>query len=169
MATRSFIIIKVRKEDIGKEFKFNESLLPVPLDKWQEKNLDGTIWRDESGEDMCQPVVINDQYIGIYCHWDGYPSGVGAELKKHFKDYASVLNLIVGGSCSSITNGRVRHYANRQKEEWKYLVPSQGKSQSALGRVGRDSWAEYAYCFDETTGWKCADLMNKRISFKAMK
>ena len=170
MSTRSFIIVKVRKEDIGKTMKFNEGLLPKPLDKWQEKDREGKVWHDETGQNLCQPVEIKDQFIGVYCHWDGYPDGgVGDELKTHFKDYNSVLNLILGGSCSTINNGVVRHYANRQQEKWNYLVPSQGKSQTELARVGRSSWAEYAYVFDEATGWKYADLCNKTIRFKAMK
>lgn len=170
MSTRSFIILKVRKEDIGKVMKFNEGLLPKPLEKWQDKDREGKVWRDETAQDMCQPVEIKDQFIGVYCHWDGYPDGgVGSELMEHFKDYNSVLNLILGGSCSSINNGVVRHYANRQGEEWKHLVPSQGKTQTELARRGRSSWAEYAYVFDEATGWKYADLCNKTIRFKAMK
>ena len=169
MSTRSCIILKVRKEDIGKVMKFNEGLLPKPLDKWQEKDHEGKVWRDETEQDKCQPVEIGNQFIGIYCHWDGYPDGVGSELVEHFKDYNSILNLILGGSCSSINGGVVRHYANRQGEEWEYLVPSQGKSQTELARVGRSSLAEYAYSFDEATGWKCADLCNKTIRFKAMK
>lgn len=169
MSTRSFIIVKVRKEDIGKVMKFNEGLLPKPLDNWQEKDHEGKVWRDETGQNLCQPVEVKDQFIGVYCHWDGYPDGVGAELLTHFKDYNSVLNLIIGGSCSSIDNGVVRHYANRQKEKWEYLLPKQGKSQAELARVGRGSWAEYAYVFDEATGWKYASLCNKTIRFKPMK
>lgn len=169
MSTRSFIIVKVRKEDIGKVMRFNEGLLPKPLDKWQDKDLEGKVYNDETGKDLCQPVEIGDQFIGIYCHWDGYPEGVGAELTKFFKDYDSVLNLILGGSCSAIDGGVVRHYANRQDEKWEHLVPSQGKSQAALARLGRSAWAEYAYCFDEDKGWKCADLLNKTIRFKVMK
>lgn len=169
MSTRSFIIVKVRKEDIGKTMKFNEGLLPKPLDNWQDKDREGNVWRDETGQNLCQPVEIKDQFIGVYCHWDGYPDGVGAELLTHFRDYNSVLNLIIGGSCSAINNGVVRHYANRQKEKWNYLVPSQGKSQTELARVGRGSWAEYAYVFDEATGWKYANLCNKTIRFKPMK
>ena len=136
MSTRSFIILKVRKEDIGKVMKFNEGLLPKPLGKWQDKDHEGKVWRDETEQDKCQPVEIGNQFIGIYCHWDGYPDGVGSELVEHFKDYNSILNLILGGSCSSINGGVVRHYANRQGEEWEYLVPSQGKSQTELARVG---------------------------------
>ena len=173
MSTRSCIILKLRKEDIGKKLKFQEGLLPVPLDKWQHKDLDGSIWRDESGKNLCRPVVINSQYIGIYCHFDGYPSGVGSAIKECFKDYDSVLNLIVGGSCSYIENDSVRHYANRQDEKWKYLKPLQGDHQSDLITRFRDSWSEYAYLYDEERGgWLYKSICTNNPSkngFKALR
>ena len=85
MSTRSVIIVKVRKEDIGKVMKFNEGLLPKPLGKWQDKDHEGKVWRDETGKDLCKPVEIGDQFIGIYCHWDGYPSHNGAILLHHYQ------------------------------------------------------------------------------------
>jgi hypothetical protein len=161
MSTRSCIIVKVRKEDIGKEMKFNEALLPVPLDRWQDKDHEGKVWRDETGKNLCKPVKINDQYIGIYCHWDGYPEGVGAALKEHFKDYNSVLNLIIGGSCSHIDGENVRHYANRQGEKWGHLKPHQMKFKKDLINLFIDCWAEYAYLFDEEKGiWTYKTLMS---------
>ena len=175
MGTRSCIIVKVRKEDIGKEIKFNEQPLPAPLDKWESKDLNGKVWRDETGRDLCQPVGINSQYIGIYCHWDGYPSGIGYELKTYFKDYNSVLNLIIGGSCSSIGNGVVRHYANRQGEKWEYLLPKQGKTLKEVVTAFMRADAEYAYLYDETRGeWVYKPLYGTfekvhKIGFKTMK
>lgn len=174
MSTRSCIILKVRKEDIGKVMKFDYSKLPIPLSSWQDKDRDGKVWRDETGKNLCQPVEIDNLYIGIYCHWDGYPSGVGAELKESFKDYDSVLNLIIGGACSSI-DGSVRHYANRKKEKWAYLKPRSGKTQTNVVESFRSSWCEYAYLYDETRGgWSYksirgdSDKVNKR-GFKLMK
>jgi len=174
MSTRSCIILKVRKEDIGKlKLKFDVSKLPVPLGKWEYKDGDGKVWRDESGKNLCRPVPINNQYIGIYCHWDGYPSGVGAALKNHFKDYDSVLNLILGGSCSAIDDS-VRHYANRVGEQWRYLAPKQGSSQKDLISYFSNAWVEYAYLYDESRGWRYKDILGdpEKISkngFKPMK
>jgi hypothetical protein len=164
MSTRSCIILKVRKEDIGKlKLKFDVSKLPVPLDKWEY---------NESGKNLCRPVPINNQYIGIYCHWDGYPSGVGAALKNHFKDYDSVLNLILGGSCSAIDDS-VKHYANRVGEEWRYLAPKQGSSQKDLVSHFRNAWAEYAYLYDEERGgWLYKSICTNNSSkngFKALR
>lgn len=174
MSTRSCIILKLRKEDIGKKMKFQEGLLPVPLDKWQDKDREGNVWRDETGKNLCKPVEINNQYIGIYCHWDGYPEGVGADLKRHFKDYYSVLNLILGGSCSAI-GSNVRHYANRQGEKWEDITPKQGKYQKDLVDLFNHSWCDYAYLFDEARGeWVFKELCGKPESinkrgFKPMK
>lgn len=38
----------------------------------------------------------------IYCHWDGYPSGVGATLAEHYTDLAKVEALIELGDFSSL-------------------------------------------------------------------
>ena len=169
MSTRSVIIVKVRKEDIGKEMKFNKAMLPVALDNWEEKDLDGNIWRREGGKNLCEPVVINEQYLAVYCHWDGYPSGVGAVLKEKFLDYHSALNLVIGGSCSAIESTFVRHYANRQGEKWEYLKPTQGKTQKEV--LKPFTWSEFAYLFDEARGgWVYKSLSGKadKTGFKAM-
>jgi hypothetical protein len=157
MSTRSCVILKLRKEDIGKVVKFNKELLPVPLDRWQNKGIDGKVWRDETVKDKCKPVEISDNYIAISCHWDGYPEGVGAALKEHFKDYESVMNLIVGGSCSVIGD-KVRHYANRKGDKWEDIVPKQFKTQKDV--LEHYTWCEceYAYLFDEKKGWGYKEL-----------
>ena len=170
MSTRSCIIVKVRKEDIGKEMKFNEALLPIPLDNWDCKDFDGNVYRKEGGKNLCKPVVINEQYLAIYCHWDGYPSGVGAELKEHFTDYQKALNLVIGGSVSALDSRYVRHYANRQGEKWDYLKPTQGKTQKEV--LKPFDWSEYAYLFDEARGgWVYKPLTfreNDKAGFKAL-
>lgn len=171
MSTRSVIIVKVRKEDIGKEMKFNEAMLPVALDNWDYKDpTTGEVWRKEGGENLCEPVVINEQYLAVYCHWDGYPSGVGAVLKEKFLDYHSALNLVIGGACSALDSAYVRHYANRQGEKWEYIKPTQGKTQKEV--LKPFTWSEYAYLFDEARGgWVYKPLTfreNDKTGFKAM-
>lgn len=41
-------------------------------------------------------------FLGIYCHSDGYPSGVGNTLNEHYKDLNKVLKLIDLGDISSL-------------------------------------------------------------------
>jgi len=162
MGTRSCIILKVRKEDIGKVLKFDSKKLPVKLASWIDKDSEGKVWSDERGKNLCQPVEINSNYIAIYCHWDGYPSGVGASLLNSFHTYDEVLNLILGGSCSHIADGDIRHYANRKGEKWDYIAPSQNNARKKLCDFYRDSWAEYAYMFDEERGgWFYKDLFKR--------
>ena len=38
----------------------------------------------------------------IYCHWDGYPNGVGKTLLEHYKGVRKVNSLIALGSISSL-------------------------------------------------------------------
>jgi len=40
--------------------------------------------------------------FGIYCHFDGYPSGVGAVLKEHYKSEHKVRELMWLGDLSSL-------------------------------------------------------------------
>jgi hypothetical protein len=47
--------------------------------------------------------LLNDGSItGIYCHFDGYPEGVGATLKEHYTDPTKVDSLLALGSISSL-------------------------------------------------------------------
>lgn len=39
---------------------------------------------------------------GIYCHYDGYPAGVGATLHEHYLDPAKVAELVSLGSVASV-------------------------------------------------------------------
>ena len=59
------------------------------------------------------------EILYAYCHWDGYPEGVGACLLDNYKDYDSALNLVLGGDMSSPG----KYYANRNDEEWDYIRP----------------------------------------------
>lgn len=175
MATRSCVIIKVRPEDIGKMLKFDEKKLPngVKLDQWVYKDSDGSIWRDETGDEHSDSVKLQNAYIGIYCHWDGYiKGGVGDSLKAKFNSYDEVMNLIVGGFCSAIEDDRVRHYANRGKPDqrliydaWNDIKPVQGGSQVD---VYRHINCEHVYLFDETRGgWLHKSVFSKKAEFKA--
>lgn len=141
MSTRSAIILKVRKEDLGKKVKFDKKKLPIPLNNWKEK------YGDESAKEKSKEITLLHDYIGIYCHWDGELDGVGTVLKEYFTDYDSILNLIAGGDCSSIWYDGVKHYANRKGEEWKYIKPKQGfTSESVANSIGHDG---YVYTFED--------------------
>lgn len=154
MSTPSRIILKVRNEDIGRKVKFDPSKLPTPLEEWYETDENGRVWLDQRGEDLCKEVTLKGPYIGIYCHWDGHLESVGAELFENYNDYETALNLIVGGFCSGIACGHVKHYANRQAAlvgGWKDIKPIQG----SIKKMRNTLYGQYEYIFDNET-WKGA-------------
>lgn len=73
----------------------------------------------------------------VYCHWDGYLSGVGAQLRSDYSDPFALRELIDGGDMSTIGEPytergeelNVRKYrdfndyaANGQDEEFDYIL-----------------------------------------------
>lgn len=134
MSTTSMIFIKVKREDIGKAISFDKSQLPVKLSDWV---FDKT-------RSKCKPTTIENNYLGVYCHWDGDPTGVGDTLLKLYNGYESIVNLIAGGDCSCIDRQKVRHYANRKGEKWKFIKPRQIKK---IGDMG--GWTCYTYIFKD--------------------
>jgi len=40
--------------------------------------------------------------LAIYAHWDGYPSGMGSKLLKHYNTKAKALELVSHGDVSSV-------------------------------------------------------------------
>jgi hypothetical protein len=153
MSTPSRIILKVRKEDIGRKIKFDPIKLPLPLKEWIETDKNGKVLFDQRGKDLCRVVTLKGDYIGIYCHWDGYPDSVGETLKKHFNNYETALNLLVGGFCSGIACGHVAHYANRYSEKWSDIKPIQG----SLNKVYETMFGYYTYLFEDGM-WKVSKI-----------
>jgi hypothetical protein len=159
MSTRSCILLKVRKEDIGKVISFRKAALPVPLEDWT----------GDGGKEISKPVKIEKEFIGIYCHWDGYPEGVGAALKKNFTNYEQVLNLLTGGDCSCVDEAKVIHYANREGEEWDDIHPRQDDTAMGLAKVFERADAEYAYLFDgDTCEWCYKPLYGTNNGFEPL-
>ena len=53
----------------------------------------------------------NGVFVSAYCHWDGYPDGVGATLKEHYTEYNKIMYFILQGAMSSIDkNGNAERY-----------------------------------------------------------
>lgn len=106
MSTRSNIAIILKEEDKAVVFKaLNEKL-------------------EEVGERF-RYGVDNGNVLQIYCHHDGYLSGVGEELNKYFKNYDDVLMMILAGDCSYIEGGVACHYTSKG-EDWASNRPEQG-------------------------------------------
>lgn len=50
----------------------------------------------------CIALQYADKIAAIYCHFDGYPSGVGSDLKTYYTDFEKVESLILLGDISSL-------------------------------------------------------------------
>lgn len=140
MSTNSNIIVKVKKSDIGMIALYDASKLDVPESYW-----------DDLLNGIEENVKITNEYIGTYCHWDGYLDGVGKALKEHFNTYEKALNLVLGGSCTSIDDdGKIMHFATRKGENWDILQPKQSDNPISLAKQ------EYCYLFEDDQ-WKWLD------------
>ena len=94
----------------------------------------------------------------VYCHWDGYPDGVGATLKEHYTDPAKIEALLDFGDISVLdadfgeqndfdnrTEGVTLFYRDRGEDGVDALVHS--NQQEWLG-FRRGSWCEWGYLWD---------------------
>ncbi len=54
-------------------------------------------------------------FEGVYCHWDGYPDGVGKTLFANYKDPEKIQKLISGGGMSVLkeTPEECEYYTQR--------------------------------------------------------
>ena len=61
-----------------------------------------------------------DAVRAIYCHWDGYPSGVGATLLEHYQDPEKIDRLLTLGDISGLgpntDTGSTVAYRHRSRE-----------------------------------------------------
>ena len=153
MSTPSKIILKIKKEHVGRKIKFDATKLPTPLKEWLERDENGKIWLNQVGDDVTEEITLKGPYIGIYCHWDGDLESVGAELAENYNDYETALNLIVGGFCSGIASGHVAHYANRIGTKWKDIKPIQG----SMNKICKSIYGNYKYVFENNV-WKGKEI-----------
>jgi hypothetical protein len=102
----------------------------------------------------------NGRYRGIYCHFDGYPEGVGAVLAEHYTDPAKVSRLIELGAISACyervepTGKREHTFDNpeegttiayhRDRGEEKH-GPRDGSLKDVVASIGHNG---YVYVFD---------------------
>ena len=105
-------------------------------------------------------------FTSIYCHWDGYPSGVGATLRDHYTDAAKTHRLLALGNLSVLDReigekhdfeeapeGETTAYARDRGDEGGR--PDISQSFEALCELTRESGGEYLYVF-KGGQWFCA-------------
>jgi len=101
----------------------------------------------------------------VYCHFDGYPTGVGRILREYYDRPEDVINLLSFGNISTLATliddtvfyGRDRNEPNQEQQQttiYEYL-PSTGS---------RDSGIEYRYLFDEySEEWSCYNMQGDLV------
>lgn len=120
MATRSTIAVEIDDKDIGQIVAFDVNKTPHP-EKYTEREV-------KIFSTHIRPVEILGKYLVTYCHFDGYvTNGVGQELYTHFKDYSTVLNLVLGGEIQCIDRGVAGYYivADSNRFGHDYIAPAQ--------------------------------------------
>lgn len=101
----------------------------------------------------------------VYCHWDSYLEGVGAELLEQYDSLGMVEELINGGDMSSLGN----HYAEMPErldhpynETWEDNKPKIFQNEYCLmSDLRGDVFIEYIYLFRDgrwfVSEMKCKD------------
>ena len=129
MGTRSYIFVKIRKEDKEKSHKANLDKIPL---------------LHYISSDLIKDVYINKEsnYIGMYSSHEGYPEGIGKVLYEKFNTYESAINLILGGNVINITGGDWDPYIS--ESNWESEKPTQIFEIAKTGVTV----VEYIYLFD---------------------
>lgn len=97
----------------------------------------------------------------IYCHFDGYPEGVGKTLSLHYQDAAKVDALLALGDISSLGEeiGTKHSFNDRPAGETTAYGRDRGEKGTEAKTVSSpeafretSSWTEYWYLYGER-GW----------------
>ena len=92
----------------------------------------------------------NGTISSIYCHWDGYPEGVGATLKECYKDRDVVKSLIELGDISSLGDdifSTVAYHRDRGEEFW------EAREDESLEAFNKSNYQDYGYVFTLENKW----------------
>lgn len=113
-------------------------------------------------------IELDGKCRTVYCHWDGYPTGVGAELLDCYNDEQKARELVAGGSMSSITTyseggenetHTPKRYDDHPRGEWDKVVY---ENLSKVVEDFRRSDAEYLYMFDCKVGkWMVTGMSSR--------
>lgn len=102
------------------------------------------------------------KFRSIYCHFDGYISGVGHTLLDHYTDQAKIDALVQLGSISSLSADHIRPpghtyrtplegytvaYHRDRGEPWADTKPGEGKNATGAVKNG-PGLQEYNYVWD---------------------
>ena len=110
-------------------------------------------------------IKENDGTIrSVYCHFDGYPGGVGRKLVNYYDDPDLASELIDLGDISSLgetvghahdfdrcPSGQTNYYGRDRHED--DVATSTHETEDDFFGAGRRSGANFFYLFDQEKGW----------------
>ena len=98
-------------------------------------------------------LLPDNSVTGVYCHYDGYPDGVGATLKEHYTDPKTVDGLLALGSISEL-NENLTETVAYHRDRGEDLTPNMDYPSviDAVSDAHYDLGAEYVYVFGPQ-GW----------------
>lgn len=97
----------------------------------------------------------DETYDAVYCHFDGYPRGVGDTLNKSYLTEEKIRDLISGGAMSCLKDEITdcEFYTKRGEELHNY----KSLSLSDLKKKAQDVGCEYLYMFYKGE-WHCEEI-----------
>jgi hypothetical protein len=106
-------------------------------------------------------------FESIYCHFDGYPEGVGRTLAAHYTDPAKVERLVALGAISVLAPdiGEPHGFETHDEGDGRCLAYGRDRGDRgteahtspdfpALQALATASWGEYLYVFADGA-WQC--------------
>lgn len=106
----------------------------------------------------------NRALLSIYCHWDGYPEGVGKTLANHYTTREKVEELMKLGDLSSL--GEEIGYKHDFDKHIPSICKAYGRDRGETNVEAKErtlkemfnNWAEYIYIFNPNISvWECID------------
>ncbi len=105
-------------------------------------------------------VIVGDKCRAVYVHWDGYLSGVGAELQA-YTSQAEVEALIAEGDRSSLTEG---FYKDRGEDG---VEPTDYDTFAEFFEAVEGCWGEWYYIFKDGV-WYCGNIYEGDTLYKKL-
>jgi len=108
----------------------------------------------ETGLPEMGPGIIH----AVYCHWDGYVTNNGALLLKHFDSLPNAVELIKGGSISSLGEGIDKTQFHCRDMDREMVPASEYGTREEF--IEDSDGLDYLYILNQNDVWEIFD-MNK--------
>lgn len=109
-----------------------------------------------------------EMYESIYCHWDGYPQGVGVTLRDNYHNGVAAGQLMTIGDISSLRDTVVETQQEAYKLRGDENVDAKiFRWKSEMIEYYRNMSCEYGYLWEDSK-WQCYSLDPQEIDLSTM-